>query len=348
LKRELKKMKSSLKAPGKTQKTSELNLSPIKGHDLIPPEIVIYLTGTCRRADCRHCIIKDNFSGEKISFTLLEKVFNEMNQLEIPFVSFTGGEPFEYEWGLENAIRLARKNNLFINQIITNASFAGNIDNAVSEIKKLKKSGFEAIKIKEKWLVPCLTISMDREHQRFIYPENVKNLIEAARTIFGEYLEITVNYTLFDETKEYALERYPWLRNIDVEFSRICYEGRAKNLKRKEMFEIEDGLKRWNSPCNPYSKSWPCVPAIFPNGEINFCCYFGLDGSLSLGNIRDTTIEHALNNINKSPVLISLYRYGPAKLYSDSKDNIKLYEKETYGKCGLCNLLLCALARKNS
>jgi organic radical activating enzyme len=346
LKGGLKKMKNSLKFHEKTQKTSELNLSPIKGHRLIPPEIVVYLTGTCRRADCRHCIIKDNFSGEKLSLALLEKIFNEMNQLEIPFISFTGGEPFEYEECLENAIRLARKNNLFVNQIITNASFAENMDIAVLELKKLKRSGFEAIKLKEKWLVPCLTLSMDSEHQRFIDPENVKNLIAAARTVFGEQIEITVNYTLLDETRIQALKKFPWLRNLDVEFSSICYEGRAKNLKRTAMFEIDSNLERWNSPCNPYSKNWPCVPAIFPNGEINFCCYFGLDGILSLGNIRNTTIGQALDKINKSPILIALYNDGPAKLYLASKNKIRLSERETYGKCGLCNLLLSALTKK--
>jgi MoaA/NifB/PqqE/SkfB family radical SAM enzyme len=319
-------------------KQKELDLFLLSDHELIPSEIVIYLTATCKRADCKHCIIKDNFSGKTLSIEILNKIFSEMNKLEIPFVSFTGGEPFDYEYGLENAISLAKENNLFVNQIITNASFAENIKEAIKRLENIKKAGFSSLKIKEKLLVPTLTISTDEAHQATIPIENVKTLIKATGEIFGENVNLTINYVLFSESKEDVLKKYPWMKKINIDFSNVCYEGRATKLEKKNLLSIKDNLEKWNNPCNWNNKNWPTAPAIFPDGNINFCCYFGLNDCLSLGNIDSITLKEALNKINNNKTLLILFEYGPVKLISFLNNGIK--EEYTYGKCGLCNILL--------
>lgn len=322
-------------------KTCELDLSTISDRELIPPEIVVYLTGTCNYADCKHCIIKDNFSGSNLPLDVLKKIFIEMNELEIPFVSFTGGEPFDYEEGLENAIKLARENNIFINQIITNASFAKDGNNAITKLKEIKDAGFSAIEMDNKWIVPSLTISVDDEHQKFIPIQNVKNLISATKSVFGKHVDITINYVLFSETKEEVLNKNPWLKDVNVDFANVCYEGRAKDLKNKKLLKIKEHVDDWNTPCSWTSKKWPTVPAIFPNGQINFCCYFGLNKILSLGNIHNISIKESLRKINSERILIALFRYGPVELSRCL--NYNFGENQTYGKCGLCNILLNSL-----
>lgn len=314
----------------------ELDLSPISDRDLIPPEIVIYLTSKCSYADCGHCIIKENFANNYLSLEMLKKIFVDMKELEIPFVSFTGGEPFEYEDGLENAVALANENDLFVNQIITNAFFAKDKNGAMVRLKELRDAGFSAIKLKDKWIVPSLTISMDKEHQKFIPLKNVKNLINAAKKVFGKFIDITVNYVLFEENKEEVLKRNPWLKDVNIDFGNVCYEGRAKKLKNKRLVPIKNHLKDWDSPCNWMNTKWPTVPAIFPDGRINFCCYFGL--KLSLGNIKKNSLREALSKINSDKLFLTLFKYGPVKLFYYNKCEIK--EKYTYGKCGFCNILL--------
>lgn len=331
-------MKKFSKRPEKKENCSELDLSPTSDHRLIPPEIIIYLTSSCNHANCGHCIVKDNFSKEYNSLASMENVFLQMNELKIPFVSFTGGEPFEYEEGLENIIRLANNNNLFVNQIITNASFAKNKDIAIKRLRELKNKGFSAIKINDKRLIPSLTISMDIEHQKFIPIENILNLIEASKKVFGKFIDLTINYVLFNENKDEVFSNYPWLKNVNVDFVGVCYEGRAKKIKEKNVYLIEEKLKEWDSPCNWTSKKWPSVPVIFPNGEINFCCYFGNNKILSLGNIKNISIKDALRKINKNKFLITLFKYGPVKLLRSS--NATIYKKYSYNKCGMCNILL--------
>ena len=331
-------MKVCLNQSMKKKEYSDLDLSPISDLEIIPPEIVIYLTGTCKYADCKYCIIKDNFSGKFLSLKILKKIFRDMNDLYIPFVSFTGGEPFDFEEGLEKVISLAKENNLFINQIITNGSFARNKTETISKLKSLKKSGFSHINMGRKLVVPTLTISMDKEHQKFIPLNNIKNLISCSKKVFGKYINITINFVLFSEEDKETIKEYKWLKGIKVNFSRVCYEGRAKDLKNKKLLPIKDYLEEWDNPCNWYNKKWPTIPTVFPDGQINFCCYFGLNKIFSLGNLKDISLKEALKKINDNKILIGLFKYGPIKMASFY--NHKISNKYTYGKCGFCNILV--------
>lgn len=64
----------------------------------------------------------------------------------------------------------------------------------------------------------------------------------------------------------------------------------------------------------------------------------GFNEILSLGNIKEINLKDAIKKINSNKILLTLFKYGPMKLFLSS--NYELNEKYTYGKCGFCNLLL--------
>jgi len=149
---------------------------------------------------------------------------------------------------------------------------------------------------------------------------------------------LTVNYVLFSERKEDVLGANPWLSEVNVTFGNVCYEGRAEKLAEKRLSLASEKLAEWDSPCSWESKAWPSVPAIFPDGRINFCCYFGLKSPLSLGNLRNTALICALRGINKNPALVALFKHGPVKLAMVT-GNVP-GDFKTYGKCGFCNKVM--------
>lgn len=153
----------------------------------LPSEIVIEVTSKCNK-DCGFCFntfpknsIKDPSKEE------IKKIINQTSRLKIPFIRFTGGEPFcrkdifeliNYAKSKKLKVRL-NSNSIFINESIIK-KIENNIDYILISYNDIKETRtIKALKLLTNSKIPiviCGTIAL---------PKNIDNLEDMHETLTG-------------------------------------------------------------------------------------------------------------------------------------------------------------------
>lgn len=126
------------------------------------------------------------------------------------------------------------------------------------------------------------------------------------------------------------------LQGVEVVISRILYLGRAKSLKRQQIYSQEaSGYPRGSCFAR-------LLLTIKPNGDL-YPCSTGseLCHSLKIGNLYEDSLEQIISRLGSNKMLYALTRLGPsffARMLTNTLQVKQVFANTGYGSiCELCN-----------
>jgi organic radical activating enzyme len=264
--------------------------------------------------------------NEKISkldiHILLRYLSDIKENNDIKSVCFTGGEVFLYYDDLKYLISIIKSYEIN-SMIITNCSWAKNIDYTLEKLYDLKSTGLSYI-----------TISYDEFHSEFINVDCIKNVIKVSKKIG---IGVSIQCVIVNNSNNGW-----WLETIKEELNDIkinfipCYPVGYAELNIDEKLFIRNydinGLKCRKG--GSYS--------IMPDGNIWPCCspYITKTGLLIDNIYNNTNINTTLNKLKNNIILYALRNYGFDFFINIAKNdlNMKLPSK-CISSCELCSYL---------
>jgi len=273
--------------------------------------IGMMVTYKCQVA-CPHCIVEAGpHRSEEID---LEEATGWLRQVvaykfrEIKGVSLTGGEPFYDVDKFRVITDFGHAAGLFMTAV-TNAYWATTLAEAIEVLKSLPS-------------LKMLGISTDVYHQEFISFERVANAIRAA-----EILQIPIQISVCTDS-----ESDPGYQKIMRELMQITHKDTIDtvitySVGRAASIMIPDYRRDIDPPISACTAAGS--PIIFPDGRVIACIgpliNLSSDHQLSLGNLREDSLEDILNRAQMNPILHAIRIWGPHRL-------LELLERKTESK----------------
>jgi radical SAM protein with 4Fe4S-binding SPASM domain len=252
-------------------------------------------------AECRHCFFNAGPNREEtITFELAKKGINESAGLGAQWVSLTGGEPLlEPDLAadlLEYSSDLGLKT-----ELVTNGFWGKTSETARKTLEFLCKHGLDVI-----------NLSIDDFHQEHIPLTSVKNVYDTAldlglkiviMTTTSKSNKITANTIpeLLNDTRIQILGT-PRIRDPNALLieTPVTPTGRRKQITKHEYTLIT------NLQCNAPLRDI----GLAPDGSVYPCCG-PLASMLSLGNLKEQSLEKILSEAEKNQFYSSIRSGGP-------------------------------------
>lgn len=265
---------------------------------------------------CSHCVAAgEELTTSKMELQEAKKAINELAEAGITGISFTAGEPTIYASDLLELLSLCKSHNIFT-RVVTNSSWAKDTLSTLSQLKALKKSGLNQLRL-----------SYSRWHQEHIPKENVLNAAQGAIAFGINYFVSFV--TDFSET-DTIYEDY--LRENELKFfpEPLIYSGRAKNYLKKKLFtDYQDNRCAMNLYLAPDFNLYACCDA----GN-----HFTKTNAFLLGNVQRESIKDLFSKSDNNPLFNCIRNIGLSTIASYS--GMPSREIITYRKCELCEKLM--------
>jgi pyruvate-formate lyase-activating enzyme len=266
------------------------------------------MTYRCQVA-CPHCVVEAGpHRREEVD---LEEALRWVQQISayrgghIRALSLTGGEPFCVFEKLKRVAAVASSLGLVVT-VVTNAYWAEDKRKAVETLRSIP--GLDMI-----------GISSDVYHQKLIPFERVKNAALAAKEC---NLSFRILVSTESETAPEYLAVIERLSEVaapeNISTVRTFLAGRALASMQSTKFELSE------TPC-PCACDAAGAPVLFPDGRAVACvgALIGLRSwhPLTLGNLRETSLEEILDKAEQNPILHAIRIWGPRKLIAMVADS---------------------------
>lgn len=266
--------------------------------------LILLITERCN-IRCKHCLFGDREimnHGKDMSLEDVKSYIDQMAQIAVRegkdfSVDFSGGEPILRFPQILEAIRYARS--LGANRVssMTNGFWGEEKVRAKEIVLALKEAGLET-----------LCFSLDDFHQEYIPLSNVLTALNLCRE---HGLDIRIKSTVTKKTRrlhEVLSDLGDLLLNRSTTVEEIpCYhEGRAASLISPEDLFYEKGIPNGKCPAD-------FMLAVLPDGTAYPCCGVWSQ-SLTLGNVKEETIEKLFYKAKEDSILNILREKGPAYL----------------------------------
>ncbi|NLI61454.1 MAG: radical SAM protein [Clostridiales bacterium] len=200
---------------------------------------------------CKHCVYASSPSwpNDYMTSSIADEVFSILKELACDNVHIGGGEPLLQPERIYPVLESARRHNIGIDYLETNASWYKDESSAKSVLRELMKRG-----------VNSLLISIDPYHNEYIPFYKVKGLIEACSKVnmgvFPWLMDFWNDLDTFDDSKPHSLEEYAdlfgedYLRKLPKRYG-LNIRGRALKTY-KSILEMEpfDRIIKNSSPCS--------------------------------------------------------------------------------------------------
>ncbi|MFX0104275.1 MAG: radical SAM protein [Candidatus Hodarchaeota archaeon] len=282
-------------------------------------------------AKCQHCSYKagPNRTGyiKKKEVLKYLKELTDLRPLESVWVH--GGEPFLYFECLEYIIKQAKNFDIPRRGVITNSFWAENEKIAYKKLDRLKKVGLSV-----------LTFSSDFFHQEFIPLEYVRNGLKAATTLgFGDIYvdsyfvnDITMN-NYFNQITNNNLELLGEIENIEFHRYPMSVEGRGIGLI--EYLNLRAELPLGKCPVPFWIEGDlqnPDTIEIDYEGNVTLC------PGICIGNTNIQSLTKIIQDydVDKNPILSSIWREGPIGLLKTAKEQGFQQNQQYVNECHLC------------
>lgn len=277
---------------------------------------------------CKHCCYASSpeWPNDYMTPSMADEIFSILKSLDCHYVHIGGGEPLLQPDKIFAVLESARRNNIDIEYIETNASWYRDEVSAKIILKELMKYG-----------VHTLLISIDPYHNEYIPFWKVKALMAACSEVnmgvFPWLMDFWADLDAMDDRKPHSLDEYVRLfgQNYLLELPRrygLNLKGRAlktyKPMMKKQPFEQ---ILKESKPCRLLSGIYHFHVDLYGNFIPQSCP--GLSINLS-------EVSYGADP-GKYRVLYSLESNGIGGLVELA---IKEYdyrpESEYAGKCDLC------------
>jgi MoaA/NifB/PqqE/SkfB family radical SAM enzyme len=259
------------------------------GNTRVTKTLGILLTNHCN-AECSFCC-KSSSPRDKRGLEMEENIelINQAKRNGFEQIGFSGGEVMlNFNRLLTLAVECKKLNLSFT--IATNGFWAKNKESGRLKLRELKKYGLTLIQA-----------SYDESHSEFISKNDFQNLLEIA---IDENVFLEIHSSYFDGGKRlkdfFSTEL---LNKFKIHESPSVKSGRAKELPDK-MFVFNSNIPSSKCPL-PFQLTVDFDKNIYP-----CCSVSGFSENIKVGNIDDTSIEKALNNIKDNFYLYFIQRHG--------------------------------------
>jgi len=199
---------------------------------------------------CRHCSYSSspNWPGDYMTPSMADEIFSILKRLGCHSVHIGGGEPLLKPDGIMGVLQAARRNNMGIEYIETNASWYRDEESAIAVLNELLEHG-----------VHTLLISMDPFHNEYIPFRKVKALIKACSKAGMQVFPWQINFwseiDAMDDRSTHSPDEYMLLFGQDYLLrlpSRYGLNLKGRALKTyKPMMEKQtyDQILKESRPC---------------------------------------------------------------------------------------------------
>lgn len=199
---------------------------------------------------CRHCCYSSspNWPDDYMTASMANEVFPILKSLGCDSVHIGGGEPLLKPDKILGVLDAARRNNVSIEYVETNASWYRDEATAKAVIRELKGHGAD-----------CLLISIDPYHNEYIPFCKVKGLIracsETGMNIFPWRMEFWEEVDSLDENMTHSPDEYMQLFGNDYPVKLLYRYG--LNLKGRAFMTYRSVMKKQH-PGQILKESKPC------------------------------------------------------------------------------------------
>jgi MoaA/NifB/PqqE/SkfB family radical SAM enzyme len=250
----------------------------------------------------------------------------------VEWISFTGGEPFLLPELMNELVGYAAEKGLRT-ECVTNCSWAETKKKAEENLETLKGSGLDV-----------LNVSADDFHQRFVPLGNVRNGLEAARslgirTVIMSTARKGSALRLSEIVRKLGPEEIKILKDEKPmeEDSAIALEsafipvGRGAELPREEWLI---GMNPIEGPCRLVLRDI----GIDPDGELLACCSAAsIQTRGRPGNVDEKGLRELLADAWDQPLFRCIAEEGPSSL----ADSLGIQWKDEFvSRCHLCHEIL--------
>ena len=219
------------------------------------------------------CMQSNPDCKEELNTESIKRFLNSVEDKQIEYVSYTGGEPFlEYE-KLKDLISfttsLGKKASC-----VTNGFWANNYKDTYNKLSELKSAGLYRI-----------NISYDAYHKEFISPKNISNILRACSDL--KIISLLATIKLKNEKVGEAFDLLGnSLNNVNIKIVQGVSVGNAK--KNYDTSKFERKLKPENIKC-----VYDGIITISYDGNIYPCCsFYVFDTALIVGNYETRACCH--------------------------------------------------------
>ncbi len=265
--------------------------------------IGLMLTFKCTVA-CPHCIVE---AGPRRTEEMnLEHALAWIKQASlyrdghIRGLALTGGEPF---YNIDNLSQVAETGGAlgFVVSVVTNAFWAATAESALQTLAKIPA-------------IRMICLSTDVYHQKAIPFANIRNAVEAARTLGLVYSVAVCTDNEADQDYKRILDDLAAIGAADNVRASIAFPvGRAQKTARHFTYHMTS--EPTEAACFTASS-----PIIFPDGKVMACIGPLLTlppgHPLYLGNLYQEALPDILNRAEVNPILHLIRVWGPHKLVS--------------------------------
>jgi hypothetical protein len=329
----------------------------IKTRDFDPRMMRLFLTYRCFY-ECDHCMM---YGSPTSSGVMPKEDISQYLELAhdkgIPFISFTGGEPFmepdNLFYGLERSKELGLK-------AAVESSFIGKTEEEISEnARRLGKLGVPYMtsihplqkrscppevdfeENKALMLRELLRNGVGVDAIKVIYVPEHREIITMFRRIMCDglnatYVELPGVYAYHVPPGE--VDGNPHL--IDIHFQKIMRIGRAYD-KGLEGLETGGEMLCFHLDHSPDGQRWDEDQVlIHPNGLVHTCCQHQRGVDFGYGNLKIDSWEEVVENIETHPLLNPNFPHNLARMQTYIEDeHPELVPKDGFGSgCDVCNL----------
>ncbi len=265
--------------------------------------IGLMLTFKCTVA-CPHCIVEAGpRRTEEMNLDHSLRWLEEARLYRDGYIrglALTGGEPF---YNLERLVQLAERGGKlgFMLSVVTNGFWATSPEVALKTLSRLPA-------------IRMVCLSTDVYHQRAIPFANVKNAIEAARTLGLIYSVAVCTDNKADPAYQKILTDLAAIGAADnVRTATTFPVGRAQKTLRHATYHTSS--EPTEAACFTASS-----PIIFPDGKVIACIGPLLtlppEHPMYLGNVYQEPLPDILNRAEVNPLLHLIRVWGPHKMVS--------------------------------
>ncbi|NNG01715.1 MAG: radical SAM protein [Desulfobacteraceae bacterium] len=265
--------------------------------------------------NCGHCVaVDDTPAASTMALAEARTAVQELAFSDVKGISFTAGEPLLFLKELIELVRICAKHKIYT-RVVTNGFWAKTPALAGDVVAELRTAGLSQLRI-----------SSSRWHQKQLSRQHIIHAAEASRMAGLDYF---ISFVTDFSGKDDSLEQFFQDNRLRYYPEPMIYFGRAGDLNRPKV------------STDFYPNTCDMNPYLSPELNMFACCdaagRFRKTGFLSLGNVKNSTIEELFQRYERNKVYALIKTAGLTALASHI--GMKASEIVNYRKCELCEKL---------